>query len=80
MAVGNNLFLDSFASGTADPGVRLDFLRGSVRSNKGFLESSNVNLAEEMVNMIIAQRSYEINSKAIQAADEMMQMANNLRR
>jgi flagellar basal-body rod protein FlgG len=44
------------------------------------LESSNVNLAEEMVNMIIAQRSYEINSKAIQAADEMMQMANNLRR
>ena len=58
------------------PGFSTGF--GSIQ--QGFLESSNVNLAEEMVNMIIAQRSYEINSKAIQAADEMMAMANNLRR
>ncbi len=41
---------------------------------------SNVSVVEEMVNMIMAQRAYEINSKAVQAADEMMQQSNNLRR
>ena len=41
---------------------------------------SNVSVVDEMVNMITAQRAYEINSKAIQAADEMLQMANNLKR
>lgn len=41
---------------------------------------ANVQVVEEMVNMIIAQRAYEINAKAIQAADEMLGMANNLRR
>jgi flagellar basal-body rod protein FlgG len=41
---------------------------------------SNVSVVEEMVNMIVGQRAYEINSKAIQAADDMLQMANNLRR
>jgi flagellar basal-body rod protein FlgG len=41
---------------------------------------SNVSVVDEMVNMIEAQRAYEINSKAVQSADEMMQMANNLRR
>ena len=79
VAVGNNLFLDSFASGPPTQGTP-GFSTGFGAIQQGFLESSNVNLAEEMVNMIIAQRSYEINSKAIQAADEMMQMANNLRR
>ena len=78
VAMGNNLFLDSFASGPA-PGHRWIF-KGFGTIQQGFLESSNVNLAEEMVNMIIAQRSYEINSKTIQASDEMMQIANNLRR
>jgi len=39
---------------------------------------SNVKVVEEMVNMIVAQRAYEVNSKAVQAADEMMQMSNNL--
>ena len=57
-----------------------DSLPASAPWVTGILESSNVNLAEEMVNMIIAQRSYEINSKTIQASDEMMQIANNLRR
>jgi flagellar basal-body rod protein FlgG len=79
VAVGNNLFLDSFASGPPTQGTP-GFSTGFGVIQQSFLESSNVNLAEEMVNMIIAQRSYEINSKAIQAADEMMQMANNLRR
>lgn len=45
----------------------------------GYLESSNVKAADEMVNMIIAQRAYEMNSKAITASDEMLQQANNLR-
>ena len=47
---------------------------------QGFLEMSNVKVVEEMVNMIVAQRAYEINAKAVQASDEMMQMSNNLRR
>jgi flagellar basal-body rod protein FlgG len=40
---------------------------------------SNVNVVEEMVNMIVSQRAYEINSKAVQASDQMLQVANNLR-
>lgn len=47
---------------------------------QGYLEQSNVQVADEMVSMIITQRAYEMNSKAIQASDEMMQQANNLRR
>ena len=47
---------------------------------QGYLEGSNVQVADEMVNMIVAQRAYEMNSKAIQASDEMLQQANNLRR
>ena len=46
---------------------------------QGWLELSNVKVVEEMVNMIKAQRAYEINSKSIQAADEMMSMSNRLR-
>jgi len=41
---------------------------------------SNVNVVEEMVNMIISQRAYEISSKAVQTSDEMLQIVNNLRR
>lgn len=47
---------------------------------QNYLESSNVQVADEMVNLIIAQRAYELNSKAIQAADDMMSQANQLRR
>ncbi|MCR5271567.1 MAG: flagellar basal-body rod protein FlgG, partial [Lachnospiraceae bacterium] len=46
---------------------------------QGYLEGSNVQVADEMVNLIVAQRAYELNSKAIQAADTMLQQANNLR-
>ena len=45
-----------------------------------FLEMSNVSVVDEMVNMITAQRAYEINSKTIRTADEMLQMANGLKR
>lgn len=47
---------------------------------QGYLEGSNVQVADEMVNLIVAQRAYEMNSKAIQAADEMMSQANQLKR
>ncbi|MDE7061993.1 MAG: flagellar hook-basal body protein [Lachnospiraceae bacterium] len=55
---------------------------GLIRSRicQNYLEGSNVNVADEMVNMIVAQRAYELNSKAIQAADEMLGQANQLRR
>ena len=48
--------------------------------NQGYLEGSNVHVVDEMVNLIVAQRAYEMNSKAITASDEMMQQANQLRR
>jgi flagellar basal-body rod protein FlgG len=47
---------------------------------QGYLESSNVQVVDEMVKMITAQRAYEINSKTIQTSDEMLQLANNLKR
>ena len=55
----------------------------SVKKSKmvqGYLEGSNVQVATEMVNLIVAQRAYEMNSKAITTTDEMMQTANNLKR
>ena len=76
---GSNLFLESTASGPAQQGTP-GFSTGFGFIQQGFLETSNVNIADEMVNMIIAQRSYELNAKAIQASDDMMQVANNLRR
>jgi flagellar basal-body rod protein FlgG len=48
--------------------------------HSGYLEGSNVQVADEMVNMIIAQRAYELNSKAITTSDSMLETANNLRR
>jgi len=47
---------------------------------QGYLELSNVSVVQEMVNLILAQRAYEVNSKAVQAADQMMQDSNNLER
>ena len=76
---GSNLFKETDVSGAPleesfNPGLK----RSSV--HQGYLEMSNVQVADEMVNMIVAQRAYEMNSKAIQATDEMLQQANNLRR
>ena len=66
------------ASGTPETGTPSQNGFGSLQ--QGYLEMSNVKVVEEMVNMIVAQRAYEVNSKAVQAADEMMQQSNNLRR
>ena len=47
---------------------------------QGYIEGSNVNIMEEMVALIIAQRAYEVNSKSIQTSDEMLQNANSMKR
>jgi flagellar basal-body rod protein FlgG len=75
--VGKNLYKSSLASGEAFDATE-DGSGGGVL--QGFLESSNVQIVEEMVKLIQAQRAYEVNSKSIQTADEMLGMANNLRR
>ena len=78
LSVGGNKFRPTEASGNAvqgNPGVN-----GMGSLAQGYLEMSNVDVVEEMVNMIAGQRAYEISSKSIRAADEMMQMANNIRR
>jgi flagellar basal-body rod protein FlgG len=77
-AIGKNLFQETDASGTPTTGIPGQNGLGTLL--QGYLESSNVNIMQEMINLIIGQRAYEVNSKAIQAADEMLQMANNLRR
>lgn len=72
---GENLLLESAASGTAQTGTPgLDGL-GSLQ--QGSLESSNVNVVEELVNMIETQRAYEMNSKAIQTTDQMLEYVSN---
>jgi flagellar basal-body rod protein FlgG len=75
---GNNLYLATDAAGTATDG-QTPGTNGLGTLAQGYVETSNVQVVEEMVNMIQAQRAYEINSKAIQASDDMMQMANNMR-
>ena len=74
-ASGSN-YLQSEASGEATVYTANDL---NAKIVSGYLEGSNVQAADEMVNMIIAQRAYEMNSKAIIASDEMLQQANNLR-
>lgn len=76
--MGRNLYRQTRASGDPIEGVAGQEGLGQVR--QGFLELSNVETVEEMVNLIVAQRSYEVNSKAIQTAEEMIQVANNLKR
>ena len=76
--MGKGLYQVTNASGDALTGAPGQEGLGSIL--QGNLESSNVNIAEEMVNMIIAQRAYEVNAKAIQTSDEMMALANNLKR
>ena len=75
---GRNLFAPSAASG--DPVTGTPGANGFGTTAPGFIELSNVKVVEEMVNMIVAQRAYEINSKSIQTADEMLSIANNMRR
>ncbi len=73
--VGENLFLETAASGAPQAGT--PGLNGVGSVIQGALESSNVNVVEEMVGMIEAQRAYEMNSKAISTVDQMLQYASN---
>jgi len=77
-SIGKNLFLTTAASGEATTGNPNSEGFGAV--NQGFLELSNVNVVEEMVNMIVSQRAYELSSKVVQTSDEMLSMANNIKR
>ena len=76
-SIGSNLLEKNSASG--EPVNDAELGTKSIIS-QGFLESSNVQVVQEMVKLIIAQRAYEVNSKAIQSADEMLGQANNLKR
>ena len=72
-SIGNNLLIETPASGAAQVGAPGEEGRGSLRS--GAIEASNVNVVEELVDMIETQRAYEVNSKMIQATDEMLRNA-----
>ena len=76
-AMGNNFFSQTANSG--EPVIEEDESKDT-KLYQGFLETSNVQLVDEMVRMIMAQRAYEINSKSIQTADDMMQTVNSLKR
>ncbi len=73
--IGENLYLESAASGAAQEGTPGQ--NGLGRLRQGSLEGSNVNIVEEMVSMIETQRAYEMNSKLIATADGMLQYLNN---
>jgi flagellar basal-body rod protein FlgG len=77
-SLGRNLLLENEASGPPTPGQ--PGLDGVGNLVQGFLENSNVQTVEEILQLIIAQRAYEANSKVIQTSDEMLQTANNVRR
>jgi flagellar basal-body rod protein FlgG len=78
IALGDNLYGESGASGQpilGNPGTN-----GFGAIQQGYLEASNVDIVEEMIAMIAAQRAYEMNSKTVKTVEEMMTMANNLKR
>ena len=77
IAIGDNLFLETPASGTVATGNPASTGFGSLQ--QGFLETSNVNVVEEITNLITAQRAYEMNSKAIETSDQMMATISNIR-
>jgi flagellar basal-body rod protein FlgG len=76
-AIGDNLFVETPTSGIPLVGTPASSGYGEIA--QGFLETSNVDIVEEMVSMITAQRAYETNSKTIKTVEEMMQLANNLK-
>lgn len=77
-SMGHSLYKSTNASGESISGTPGSDGMGTIA--QGYLEMSNVDVVEEMVSMIMAQRAYEITSKAIQTADNMLQIANNLKR
>ena len=77
-SLGANLYDETPSSGTPETGSPGENGFGTVM--QGYTEGSNVNIVEEMVNLIVAQRAYEINSKSIQASDEMLQNVNQMKK
>lgn len=75
-SMGENLYIETESSGA--PTENTPGLNGAGLLYQGYTETSNVNVAEELVNMIQVQRAYEINSKAISASDQMLQRLNQL--
>jgi flagellar basal-body rod protein FlgG len=75
-SIGKNLLIPTLSSGEAITGTPGEDGLGTLLA--GFVEQSNVNVVEEMINMIVSQRAYEANSKVIRAADEMFTQANNV--
>ncbi|HSJ81693.1 MAG: flagellar basal-body rod protein FlgG [Thiobacillus sp.] len=75
-SLGENLYAETAASGT--PSSNAPGSNGAGLLNQGYVETSNVNVVEELVNMIQTQRAYEINSKAIQTSDQMLQRLTQL--
>jgi flagellar basal-body rod protein FlgG len=78
-SVGSNLFRETVASGAPLSEPDGEVTRTS-RLLQGVLEMSNVQVAEEMISLIVAQRAYDLNSKAITTSDDMLQTANGLKR
>lgn len=77
-ATGHNLFVTNEATG--DPLLGVPGQDGFGTMTQGFLEQSNVSAAEELVNMIVAQRAYELNSRAVQTSDDMLAATNAMKR
>jgi flagellar basal-body rod protein FlgG len=77
-AIGANLYIETPASGKPLLGVAGN--EGFGELVQGSLENSNVDVVEEMISMIVAQRAYEINSKTVKTVEDMLSMANNLKR
>ncbi len=78
LSIGSNVFKETVASGPAIDGQA--GLDGHARIHQGFLEMSNVKVVDEMVDMIVAQRAYEMNSKAVQTSDNLLATVVNLKR
>lgn len=76
-AVGDNLFLETGASGSPNTGIPGTSNFGSIL--QGYLEVSNVNAVQEITNLITAQRAYELNSKVITTSDELLQVTSNMK-
>lgn len=76
-AVGKNLYKETAASGQAIEGLEEN---DTTQIWQGYIENSNVQIVDEMINLIAAERAYEINAKAIQTADRLLEVANTLKR
>jgi flagellar basal-body rod protein FlgG len=76
-SVGKNFYKETTASGVPIEGIDTT---DDTEVLQGFIENSNVQIVDEMINLITAERAYEINSKSIQTADRLLEIANNLKR